>query len=77
MFTEIIQGSGGAVTEFLQRLTSAMNNAVPGPGARQMLVETLAYEILNTKYKNVIRLLKVRAVDKGRRVDKGYNWYWF
>ena len=77
MFTKIIQGSGGAVTEFLQRLASAMNNAVSDPGARQTLVETLAYENSDTKYKNVIRPLKVRAVAKGRRVDKGYNWYWF
>jgi hypothetical protein len=39
-----------------------MNKTVSDHDARQMLIESLAYENSNTKYKKVIRSLKVRAV---------------
>lgn len=61
-FTKIIQGSGTAFTNFLHRLILAANKAISDLEARQMVIETLAFENLNTEHKKVIRALKVRAL---------------
>ena len=49
-FIKIIQSSG-AFTDFsyLQRLVSAVNKNISDPEAKQMLVETLAFENVNTE----------------------------
>ena len=57
-FTKIIQGSGEAFTEFLQRLGSAVKRDILDPETRQSLIEILAFENANTKCMRAIRLLK-------------------
>lgn len=63
-FTKIIQGSGEAFTEFLQRLGSAENRAITDPETKQSLIEILAFVNANIKYKNkrVIRLWEACGV---------------
>jgi hypothetical protein len=39
-----------------------MNKAISDPDTRQVLIETLVYDNANTKYKNVIRLLKAQVM---------------
>lgn len=57
-FTKIIQGSGEAFTEFLQRLGSAVKRDILDPETRQSLIEILAFKNANTKCMRAIRLLK-------------------
>ena len=55
LFTEVIQGSGEAFTEFLQRLGSAVKRDILDPETRQSLIEILAFENANTKCEGAIR----------------------
>jgi hypothetical protein len=48
-------------TDFLQRLVSAVNKVLSDPDVRQVLIETLAFENVNAKYKRAIRLLKAHT----------------
>lgn len=57
-FMKIVQGSGEAFTDFLQRLVSAVNNAMSDPDEREVLIVTLSFENANTKCEGVIRPLK-------------------
>ena len=43
----------------LQRLVLAVNKAISDPDTKQVLIETLAYENVNSEYTKVVRLLKV------------------
>ena len=53
-----MQGSEEAFTEFLQRLSLAMNRAITDSETRQPLVEILVFENANVKCKRVIRPFK-------------------
>lgn len=48
---------------FLQTLTSAVNRTVLDPKVRQILIDSLAFENANSKYKKVIRFSKAIAID--------------
>jgi hypothetical protein len=52
--------------DFLQRLTSAMKRRISDSSTRKVIIESLAFENANAKYKEVIRLLRVRStlIDK-------------
>lgn len=51
LFTEIIQGSNESFTNFLQRLTTALNTAISDPAARGILIESLALRVSLWMYK--------------------------
>lgn len=71
---KIVQGSGEAFTDFLQRLVSAVNNAMSDPDEREVLIVTLSFENANTKCEGVIRPLKAWAVSMDA-LDIGSNKY--
>lgn len=50
------------LTDFLQRLTPALDTAVPDPTAREILIEFLASENANAECKKPIRSLRVRSM---------------
>lgn len=49
--TQIMQGSKETFTEFLQRLTSAIQRSISDPHAKKALTETLAFENANSECK--------------------------
>ena len=59
-FTKVIQGPKEAFMDFLQRLTSAVNRMIPNSEARQIIIESLAFENASSLCKRIIRLLKVK-----------------
>jgi hypothetical protein len=61
LFIKIIQDPKEAFTEFLKRLTSAVNRIVSDSGVRQILIKSLAFENANSDCKRVIRPLKARS----------------
>jgi hypothetical protein len=54
IYKDYIKGSGKAFTDFLQRLVSTANKAVSDLETRQILIETLAFENLDTEHKKKI-----------------------
>ena len=61
-FTKVIQGPKETFTDFfLQILTSAGNRMMPNSDARQ-IIKSLTFVNANSQCKQVIRLLKARAV---------------
>ena len=65
-FIQVIQGPQETFPDFLQRLTSAMKRRISDSSTRKVIIESLAFENANAKYKEVIRLLRVRStlIDK-------------
>lgn len=61
-FTKIVQGSGEAFTEFLQRLVSAVNRATADTEARQVLIEAVVLGNVSTECRRSHRAVKGRAV---------------
>lgn len=57
----IRQGPKEAFTDFLQRLTPAVNRIASDPEIRQLIIEVLAFEKANSECKRVIRPLKARS----------------
>lgn len=53
-YTEVIQGPKELVSEFVQRLTKAVQLGVPDPDATQVLIESLAFENANLEHKKVL-----------------------
>ncbi|XP_052610186.1 oxidized purine nucleoside triphosphate hydrolase isoform X1 [Peromyscus californicus insignis] len=60
-FTKVIQGPKESFTDFLQRLTSAVQKMVPNSEASQIIIESLAFENANAACKRIIRPLKARS----------------
>ena len=60
-FTKVIQGPKEVFAGFLQRLTSAVNRMIPNSEARQIIIESLAFENANSLCKRIIRPLKARS----------------
>ena len=50
-----------AFMDFLQRLTLAVNRMIPNSEARQIIIESVAFENVNEQYKRVIRPRKARS----------------
>ena len=59
--TKVIQGPKETFMDFLQRLTSVINKMTPNSEARQIIIESLAFENANVQCKWAIRPLKVRS----------------
>ena len=53
-FAKDIQGPKETFTDFLQRLTSAVNRMIPNSKARQIIIESLDFEIANSQCKRII-----------------------
>ena len=60
-FTKVIQSPRETFTDFLQRLTSAVNRTVPDSEARRIIIESLAFENANAQCKRILRPLKARS----------------
>ena len=60
-FTKVREGPKETFTDFLHRLTSAINTAIPNSEARQIIIESLAFEYANSQCKRIIRPLKARS----------------
>ncbi|KAL6067262.1 hypothetical protein STEG23_006100 [Scotinomys teguina] len=60
-FTKVKQGPKESFTDFLQRLTSAVNRMIPDIEARKIVAESLAFENANEACKRIIRPLKARS----------------
>lgn len=59
-FAKVIQYPKETFTDFLQRLTSAVNRMIPNSESRQIIIESLAFENAISQCKRVIRHLKAR-----------------
>ena len=57
----IKQGQREPFTDFLQRLTKAVQLGVTDPEARHVLIESLAFENANLECKKILGPLKVRS----------------
>ena len=64
-----MQGSKEVFTKLLQRITSAVNRKIPNSEARQIIVESLAFENANSLCKRISRPLKARSAPLG-------EWIW-
>lgn len=75
--TKIKQGSGEGFADFLQRLVSAVDKAIPDPDRRQVLLETLAFENTIQNVKKLLSLTGAAPMDKWirARTDTGSNLY--
>ena len=60
-FNRVIQSPRETFTDFLHRLTSAVNRTVPDSEARRIIIETLAFENANAQCKRILRPLKARS----------------
>ena len=60
-FTRVIQSPSETFTDFLHRLTSAVNRTVRDSEARRIIIESLAFENANTQCKRILRPLKARS----------------
>ena len=60
-FTKVIQHLKEKFTDFLQKLTSAVNKMIPNSEARQIIIESLTFENANSQCKSTIRLLMARS----------------
>ena len=54
--TKTMQSPGETFTDFLHRLTYAVNSSISDAGARQVLIETFACKNPNTVYKTFLDL---------------------
>ena len=61
IYSKIFQGPREPFTDFLQRLTIAINRAVSDTNLRQILTESLAFNNANIECKRILMPLKVRA----------------
>lgn len=61
IYSKIFQGPREPFTDFLQRLTIAINRAVSDTNLRQILTESLAFSNANIECKRILMPLKVRA----------------
>ena len=60
-FTKVIQGPKEVFAGFLQRLTSAVKRMIPNSEAKQIIIESLAFESVNSLCERVISLSKARS----------------
>ena len=60
-FTKLIQVPKEVFMDFLQRLTSEVNRMIPNSEARQIIIESLAFENANSLCKKLIRPLKEKS----------------
>ena len=60
-FTKVLHGPKEDFMDFLQWLTSAVNRMIPNSEARQIIIESLAFENANSQFKRIIRPLKTRS----------------
>ena len=58
---KIIPGPKEAFTDFLQRLTLAVNRIIPNSEAIQIILKSLLFENANSLCKRIIKLLKARS----------------
>ena len=56
LFTKNMQSLREIFTDFLHRLTYAVNSSISDAGARQVLIETFACKNPNTVYKTFLDL---------------------
>ena len=60
-FTNIRQGPKGAFTDSLQRVTLVVNKIVSDSEVGKILIESLAFENVNSECRRMIRTLRVSA----------------
>lgn len=60
-YTKVLQGPRERFTEFLERLSRAVEVQVANPESRRLLIESLAYENANPQCRQVIWPLKIRS----------------
>ncbi len=60
-FITIKQGQREPFSDFLQRLTKAVQIGIPDPDTRRIMIETLAYENANVQCKRIVAPLKRRS----------------
>ena len=60
-YIRVKQGQREPFSDFLQRLTKAVQIGIPDPEARNIVIESLAYENANVKCKRILGPLKIRS----------------
>ena len=61
-YIRVKQGQREPFSDFLQRLTKAVQIGIPDPEARNIVIESLAYENANVECKRILGPLKIRSV---------------
>ena len=60
-YVRVKQGQREPFSDFLQRLTKAVQIGIPDPEARNIVIESLAYENANVECKRILGPLKLRS----------------
>ena len=60
-FSQVMQCPKETLSDFLQRLTSSVERSMLDPSTRKSLIESLAFENVNAKAKEIIRPLSARS----------------
>lgn len=60
-YSKVTQGPRERFSEFLQRLSRAIDLQITDPNIRRLLTESLAYENANPQYKQILWPLKIRS----------------
>ena len=66
LYIRVIKVLRGTFSDFLQRLTKAVQVGVTDPEARCVLIESLAFENANLKCKKILGPLKVRSAPRDK-----------